>query len=89
MIPLLMLLRNPATEDFSKADWVLLAALAATGVSFVFFNGKYLRLEAEDRQHGDPTASLIADTPVGGSSASGAAAEPTASTPIIGSSSRH
>jgi hypothetical protein len=85
MIPLLMLLRNPATEDFTKADWVLLVVLAVTGVTFVFFNGKYLRLEAEERQHGEPTAALIADTPVGGSSSG---PEPTASTPII-ASSRH
>ncbi len=75
MIPLLMLLRDPETESFAKANWVLLAFICATGIFFAFFSAKYLRLAAEQKHaHGGVDDSGAADhvaAPGGGAPNSG------------------
>jgi drug/metabolite transporter (DMT)-like permease len=50
LIPLMLLLKDPETQNMSKANWVLATGVAATGLFYLTFNGSYRRLEA-DREY--------------------------------------
>jgi hypothetical protein len=47
LIPLLVLLKS-GDGKFTLPNWVLTVLVGITGVAFVFFNGRYLRLHAEE-----------------------------------------
>jgi hypothetical protein len=47
MIPLMLLLKDPVTQNMNKANWVMASTMLLCGLFYLNFNGTYRRLQAD------------------------------------------